>query len=739
MSLTLPKTARLICGFVVAAGLAVSASTALAGVFDLSLPGAANRQNGDQTDQLRQAVKAGRARNVILLIGDGMGDSEITIARNYAYGAAGKLPGIDALPLTGQYTTYSLKQDGTVDYVTDSAASGTGWATGVKSYDGAIGVDIRGHAQTSILEAAKAAGLRTGDVSTAEIQDATPAVQIAHVGSRRCYGPQTAAASCANAGAPNGSDLLENGGLGSISEQLLVTRPDVTLGGGAASFNQTAQAGAYAGQTLWQQAQQRGFQVAQNAADLQAITNIDQPVLGLFAPGNFPTRYNSVVATRNGGSQPAVTCTEQASWLGTNNSGLSLRDLTTKSIELLDDPSADKGFFLQVEGASIDKRDHAADACGQIGETIDLDEAVRAALDFAEQDGQTLVVVTADHAHTAQIIENGTSAGYTINLNTADNTVMTVSYATTDEGETPTGSQQHTGTQLRIAAYGPGGANMVGLSDQTDLFTNMMRVLGLDSAVELSSADATVDAPSTVLTDERFDITATNFKADDQIEVTHPDGSKTTARLVAGAATVTVKAPATAGSAEVAVKGLTSGEQRNVSLTVNQRPTVTVTEPGPTVTVPGPTTTVPGPTTTVPGPATTVPGPTVTAPGVTVQAPPVTIQVAGPTVQAPLSRQAVLAKSLFKGGKTKLTVKASQRATVQATLTSKSGTVFGGRLEVRWGSGEKQFKTVNVPTNGKVSFQLPKLKRGKYTISLTYLGNASLTSAKAKNIKLTVK
>jgi alkaline phosphatase len=95
-----------------------------------------------------------------LLIGDGMGDSEITAARNYAEGAGGFFKGIDALPLTGQYTHYSLdKKTGKPDYVTDSAASATAWTTGVKSYNGALGVDIHEKDHQTILELAKAAGL----------------------------------------------------------------------------------------------------------------------------------------------------------------------------------------------------------------------------------------------------------------------------------------------------------------------------------------------------------------------------------------------------------------------------------------------------------------------------------------------------------------------------------------------------------------------------------------------------
>ena len=109
---------------------------------DITTPGGARRLTGDQTEALRASLINKPAKNVILLIGDGMGDSEITAARNYAEGAGGFFKGIDALPLTGQYTHYSLdKKTGKPDYVTDSAASATAWTTGVKTYNGALGVD----------------------------------------------------------------------------------------------------------------------------------------------------------------------------------------------------------------------------------------------------------------------------------------------------------------------------------------------------------------------------------------------------------------------------------------------------------------------------------------------------------------------------------------------------------------------------------------------------------------------
>jgi len=457
---------------------------------ELSSNGGARRIDGDQSAAVRDAVNASGAKNVILLIGDGMGDSEITAARNYAEGAAGSFPGLDALPITGQYTHYALTKDGKPDYVTDSAASGSAWSTGTKTYNGAISVDIKGQAQSTVLEIAKANGKATGNVSTAEVQDATPAVQVAHVSGRKCYGPEATSKSCPE-------NALENGGKGSISEQLLDTRADVTFAGGAKSFAETAKAGDWQGKTLNEQAAARGYQLVKNAAEMNEVGKADQdaPVLGLFADGNMPVRWEGSVATRDGYLQPAETCVDNP----TRPSDVpKLADMTQKAIDLL--KVNDNGFFLQVEGASIDKQDHAANACGQIGETVDLDEAVQKALEFAKTDGETLVIVTADHAHTSQIVTNVSAddiatiakdqnipveraqeivyPGLTRKLTTKDGSERTISYGTSEDPAVE--SEGHTGTQLRVAAFGPHAANVSGLTDQTDLFFTMTDALGLD-------------------------------------------------------------------------------------------------------------------------------------------------------------------------------------------------------------------------------------------------------------------
>ncbi len=163
---------------------------------DITTPGGARRLTGDQTEALRASLINKPAKNVILLIGDGMGDSEITAARNYAEGAGGFFKGIDALPLTGQYTHYSLdknRETGLRDRLGGLRHRRT---TGVKTYNGALGVDIHENAHQTILELAKAAGLATGNVSTAELQDATPAALVAHVTSRKCYGPTVTSEKC---------------------------------------------------------------------------------------------------------------------------------------------------------------------------------------------------------------------------------------------------------------------------------------------------------------------------------------------------------------------------------------------------------------------------------------------------------------------------------------------------------------------------------------------------------------
>lgn len=404
-------------------------------------------------------------KHVIFFLGDGMGDSEITIARNYFVGANGRL-NLDKLSATGSITTYAVQESNPSlpEYVTDSAASGTGWATGVKTSNGRIsttaGTDLD---LKTLLELAQKGGYATGDVSTAELTDATPAVLASHVSARGCQGPADMAA-CPQ-------DKKSAGGPGSIAEQEVDHHVNVLLGGGKQRFDQVIDGGKYTGQTVIASAQAQGYQVVTDAAGLNNVQG--KHVLGLFSAGNMTLEWTGALAAPYPGSGPQ-TC--QQNQRPANEPALA--DMTKKAISLLEKVGSDKGFFLQVEGASIDKQDHAANPCGQIGETIAFDQAVKVGMDYAKTHPDTLIIVTADHGHTSQIIEAPTSSsqpGVFSKLITADGAVMYVSYATAPVGA----SQSHTGTQVRVAALGPESNRLVGLHNQTDLFGIMKQALKL--------------------------------------------------------------------------------------------------------------------------------------------------------------------------------------------------------------------------------------------------------------------
>ncbi|WP_031052266.1 alkaline phosphatase [Streptomyces sp. NRRL F-5702] len=407
-----------------------------------------------------------RARNVILLVGDGMGDSEITLARNYTVGAGGRLH-MDGFPMTGSYTTYSVDRDGRPNYVTDSAASATAWATGHKTVNDRISKTAdTDHAVPTILEIARQGGLATGSVTSAELTDATPAALTSHVTDRSCQGPADMER-CP-------TDTREAGGPGSIAEQTVAHRVDVLLGGGRQRFDQTITQGPERGSTALQRARQHGYRVVTDARGLDAVRP-GRPVLGLFAPEELPVAWTGTPAAA-GGTAPQRCVTDREPSDGIP----SLEVLTRKAIALLDararQKGAGKGFFLQVEGAAIDKQNHDADPCGQIGETVAFDRAVKAAREYAARHPDTLVITTADHGHSSQIVPMAARpAGLSATLITDEGAPMKVSYAT-HAGEE---GQEHSGVQVRIAAEGPEAHRVLGTTDQTQLFTTLRIGLNL--------------------------------------------------------------------------------------------------------------------------------------------------------------------------------------------------------------------------------------------------------------------
>lgn len=557
------------------------------------------------------AIGNKKAKNVVLFIGDGMGDSEITVARDYLKGANGHFDGLDAVGQpsalddvqagTGQYTTFSVgngskdsavgkdgdgklvanPNPGKLTPVTDSSASGSAWATGTKTYNNAVDVDIYGNPQLNLFELAKAAGKATGNVTTAEIQDATPAVLESHSSERACYGPQGKTDGTSNNASKQCliNQLKENGGIGSISEQLLDTRADVTIGGGSKYFRQTVQGGEYKGKTVWEQAKEMGFQAVENdPAAMNALQYKDgQPVLALMSDGNMPTKFNPSKATAKDPAKDAnpTVCTPNAGWLG--NQGSSLKDMTKKALDLLNaNPNGQKnGFFLQVEGASIDKQDHAGNACGQIGETDDFDQAIAYAMQNVDLTN-TLVIVTADHAHTSQILNAQPAYALSTVLKTADGNNMVVSYGTAQEDSRDTdggyngGDMEHTGTQLRIAASGPGAQRVIGLTDQTDNFYTIAGALGLATSTESQKALSDNGTVKVSAADGKFTADVDGFNGDAVLSYELKDKNDKTVAASDSSTPLSGVRVKTAQTTPIALDGVTEGSEYKLTVTGRQ-------------------------------------------------------------------------------------------------------------------------------------------------------------------------
>ncbi len=345
-------------------------STAL--LFALTLTAASCRSQA----VLRDTPAATRVRNVILVIGDGMGPQQIALANLYARHAPRSVVPDRTLALVklmneGQTGLASTEPaDGLVN---DSAGAATQLATAGPSRPGMVGVDADGNPAETILEKAKRAGYATGLVSNVRITDATPAAFAAH----RPYRYQEA----------------------EIAEDLLATGPDVMLSGGLRSFlpAQVNEEGS-AVREAWRARLPGTFRVESKRADSRdlvaearglgyavafdrdALADArGERVLGLFASGAMP----DALAMHRASADPA-------------RSVPTVAEMTRAALERLS--RSPRGFFLMVEaGGQIDWAGHNNDAGGLLHELLAFDETVALIRDWAAQHPETLVVVTADH------------------------------------------------------------------------------------------------------------------------------------------------------------------------------------------------------------------------------------------------------------------------------------------------------------------------------------------------------
>ena len=435
-------------------------------------------------------------RNVILIIGDGMDDQQVTIARNYLHGAKGRLV-LDSLPARGAVQILGVEDttDETPVYVSDSANTATSMATGVITSRGRISTSAGDDKDLLTLgEIARDAGLRVGLVTSSSVTDATPAAFAAHVSARFCENPGAMVdvryrdiflADCSD-------DLKANGGPGSISEQLATSGLHMILGGGARHFEPAIEGGT---DTVLELAREQGFTTLSHASELETVSAGDR-VLGLFAPSHLPVRLrgedgreaeapepsllNNVHAYLGEVELPAVMRCEDNPDYGDTPSLKALTDAALKNLS----HNNERGFFLMVESASIDKQAHERKPCGSIGEMAQLDEALTSALAFADENPETLVLVTADHAQAAQLTPSTTlfaaypipiyTPGRVARILTPEGAVMAVNYATNNFAY-----GEHTGGQVPIYGNGVATGIMPTYMMQPDVFTLMRDFLNL--------------------------------------------------------------------------------------------------------------------------------------------------------------------------------------------------------------------------------------------------------------------
>jgi len=435
-------------------------------------------------------------RQVILIIGDGMDEQQVTIARDYLKGAAGELL-MDRMPLRSvvQIQTTTDEVDGKPVYVADSANTATSMATGTVTSRGRIGTSAGTDQElTTIVELASAAGLRTGIVTTASVTDATPAAFATHVSFRLCEN----AAKMVDitfqdiplGGCPD--DLKANGGKGSIAEQLAGASLDIILGGGSEHFSQTAEGDTASTLDL---AVRNGFEVVTDATQLAAAPYGGR-LLGLFAPSTLPVRMqgkdkrtaeqptpsllNHVHPYLGSVTQPALmTCEPNPDFAAMPT----LQQMTEAALQHLAFENND-GFFLMIESASIDKQSHERKPCGSIGEVEQLDEALASALAFAQTHPQTLVMVTADHAQAAQLIPYESlfaefpipifSPGRLARIITPEGSHMAINYATNNFL-----MEEHTGAAVPLLSNDEGVGRIPAFIRQTQVFDISRNYLGL--------------------------------------------------------------------------------------------------------------------------------------------------------------------------------------------------------------------------------------------------------------------
>lgn len=294
-------------------------------------------------------------KNVILLIGDGMGINQISAARLSLADGARSVLNLDTMPYTGFSLNFANN-----NLVTDSAAAATALATGFRTDTGKLGTLPDGTPAESIMLKAKEQGLSIGLVTTVKVTDATPAAFLVNADHR----------------------AFER----DIARAILQVQPDVLLGGGADAFGINPFTKQPKGNALIKEALAEGYTfVADRAALLDLEITPGMKLIGLFIGGDMSFELTRLP------TEP------------------SLLEMAQRALEVVS--SNPQGFFLMIEGARIDRAAHTHSVEEMVGELLMFDQVVGLALEFARANPGTLVVVTADHETGGLAITGGHPSG----------------------------------------------------------------------------------------------------------------------------------------------------------------------------------------------------------------------------------------------------------------------------------------------------------------------------------------
>ena len=324
-----------------------------------------------------QEPKGKKVKNIIFMIGDGMGLEQISAA----WVCNGGKLNLDNFTYVGLQRTYSANK-----LVTDSAAAGSALATGEKTNNGMIAMTPDSVAVKSLAEEAMEKGKRAGAAVTCRVTDATPAVFFSHAPSRK---------------------LMDD-----IAVQMTNSGLYFLSGGGTKYWS-----GREDGLDLVGQAEAMGYTYVETKEDMMAVE--EGPIIALMDEYEL---------------QPAL------------DRGDILPSAVQKALQVLDNK---KGFFLMIEGSMIDDGGHDNKAGKTMEEIFDFDRTLGLVLEWAEKDGETLVIVTADHA----------TGGMTLLGGSIDEKKIRVNYSTTG----------HNGVALPVFAWGPHAEDFVGIYENAEL------------------------------------------------------------------------------------------------------------------------------------------------------------------------------------------------------------------------------------------------------------------------------